>query len=347
MPGLSSWKESSRAESLDSSAPSCDRPRPRPRPRGRRPELSDRVSPSSATFFRPRPRPRPRRPRAASAAGSISEVSRSSISNSTKSSSSPESCRSDSTEVFRDFFADGDESCSGVAFAAGAANALKMSSSSLKPLPSSEPEVDGDTATDSATNFPASGLLDGLGLDFLSTGSTAAAEVATFAEGMIFDGVFSSKLKPKKSPGMSSLLALCSLDSAAADFSLLATGCEEFGAGAAGLDLGAELDLPCGAALAVRLEAFSESSPADIPTGSSAAAAFAALPPPSPKTPARKSQLPPLFFSAFSGAADFSVACDGSAAFASCASADTSDSLVTLEATGAVSFLAAGSVLFA
>ena len=112
-----------------------------------------------------------------------------------------------------------------------------MSSSSLNPLPSSDPEEDGDAATDSATNLPASGLLDVSGLDFfsaLSVFSTLAAGLAaaavTFADGTIFDGFFSSKLKPKKSPGRLSSLACSALDAEAAELSLSAAASEERGA---------------------------------------------------------------------------------------------------------------------
>ena len=101
-----------------------------------------------------------------------------------------------------------------------------MSSSSLNPLPSSDREA----ATDSATNFPASGLPDFSGLDGLSAssalaaGSADAAEADTFADGTIFDGSFASKLKPKKSPGTSSLLVCSALDATASELSLLAAG---------------------------------------------------------------------------------------------------------------------------
>jgi hypothetical protein len=135
-------------------------------------------------------------------------VSKSSISNSTNSSSSSKSSALGNGAAEAFLAAGGSFSTGG--FAAGAANALKMSSSSLNPLPSSSRETVGDAATDSATNFPGSDSFfdfgDALVSDFLAAVSVLAAAADTFGEGTIFDGSFSSKLKPKKSPGISSLL---------------------------------------------------------------------------------------------------------------------------------------------
>ena len=182
-----------------------------------------------------------------------------------------------------------------------------MSSSSLNPLPSSDRLADGDVATDSATNFPASALGDVAGLGAFSTlsaGLVAAAE--TFADGTIFEGFFSSKLKPKKSPGISSLLVCPAFDTEEAELSASAAGCEELDAFESDLfdrlprfsdfelrsATGSDLALSCG-------EAFPASTTDDVAAGSSAGV-LADLPPPSPSTPARKSQLLPLFLAGFS-----------------------------------------------